>query len=83
MMQTMNPNYTLHIELNDAVPLQYGANQAGTGQLAGHVIGQTAPTRKFYSDTKVGCDEVLAAVRKALGDAGLAARVSFERFEWK
>ena len=70
MMRVLSPTYTLRVTVQD--PLVAGDPQHG---IAVHKFfnGQTG---------KTGCDEVLAAVRKALEAAGLPrVDVAIERFE--
>lgn len=86
MMITLYPTYQLRVEVKDRPPqtgqAMAGAFQASTGGSL-QALGQSPSPYKWYGafGEKTGCDDVLAAVKKALSDAGIQATVTLERFE--
>jgi hypothetical protein len=87
MMLRLHPTYTLRIEIKDVPPSPQV--QAGVGGVAAGYVGQQLVNsgdigRRKYFDPfagKIGCDEVMAAVKDALAKAGIPATVSFDKFE--
>lgn len=74
MLTVLSPTYTLRLEIQDPVSLQYVEN-----------IADKNPRLQKYHDSlngKSGCDEVLAEVKKALHDRGIVNfYVALEKFE--
>lgn len=76
MLIVLHPTYSLRVEIKDRPVPQGGNFGIGSDQVI------TRPHKWFDTSTgKVGCDEVLAAVKDALSKAGLDADVSFDKFE--
>lgn len=90
MMITLNPTYTLRVEIKDrdqpqstmvvGTMVQQPVGWSATGQNLPNSNG-----RKFHNSTqgKTGCDEVLAKVTEVLRKEGLDVNVVLERFEYK
>lgn len=77
MMMIMHPTYSFNVEIQDRPrPVQAIDGLVDMGRLS---------DRKYYypEEGKIGVDEVLALVNKALGDAGLSAHVRFTGFDHK
>jgi hypothetical protein len=84
MLQLLYPRYTLRVEVTDHLqPHDFAA--AGKALAGAAATGQSvtiAQQHKYWNGIdKTGCDEVMAAVKKALADAGLTATVFFDKFE--
>jgi hypothetical protein len=80
MMRLLHPTYTLTIEIKDVLP----SIQAGV--VVAQSFGPSSPDiagHKYFKPmaNKIGCDEVMAAVKDALAKAGIPATVSFDKFD--
>jgi hypothetical protein len=83
MMLVLHPTYTLRIEIKDIPQPQMQAAPGGgyMGQQFTNTADACRP--KYFNPlaNKIGCDEVMAAVKDALTKAGMQATVSFDKFE--
>lgn len=80
MMMVLSPTYRMTVTIKDKMPQTSGAMGSGTAQAS---MGAEIRSPYKFGDTvngKTGCDEALAAVKKALADAGLDAQVFFDQF---
>lgn len=84
MMRVLHPTYTLKVEIKDA-PLSMQMQAAPGGGYVGQQFATSGDIgrHKYFNPlaNKIGCDEVMAAVKDALAKAGLQATVSFDKFE--
>jgi len=79
-MQVLEPTYEFRLTIRDARQANQSTIQGYVGPNATVGVGSLAPDRRFYHSGKVGCDDALTAVRKALETAGIKADVHLEKF---
>ncbi len=79
MLIVLHPAYTFEIVVHDRQAPQTNFSMDATGQ---HVPYNG---HKFADEHngKTGCDEAIAAVKKAISDAGLVADVRLMKFDHK
>jgi hypothetical protein len=88
-MRVLHPTYTLRIDIKDVPPSAQMHVGVGAGVAVSGYAGQQFAhsggigCHKYFNPlaNKIGCDEVMAAVKDALLKAGIQADISFEKFE--
>lgn len=78
MLIVLHPAYTFEVVIHDReLP-------AGGTEISGAALQNARLMRHKFSDeaaSKIGCDEALAAIKKALADAELVADVRLTKFD--